>query len=219
MKKLFFILISATFFCGAAFAENCRDINISPQIEVYSSYGKLQYDTSKNIGQITDSAQKYGLAEKGLFASGLATVDIATDISVNTIGRTGNDGTVCVYPTKAVLFIGFSNPLIYISNSLKPGTCEYKVVLRHEQTHQYINKEMLDYFLPLFYKAFSQIVNQTPALQITSINQVDAASQELTARYNQKLLPLIEFFKKEMIAEQGRLDNKSNYLHEKNLCL
>lgn len=219
MKKLFFILISAIFFCTEAFAENCRNIDFSPQIKVYSSYGKLQYDTSKNISQITDLAQKYNLAEKGLFASGLAIVDIATDISAKTIGYPEKNGTICVYPTNVSLFIGFSNPIIYISDNLKPDTCEYKVVLRHEQTHQYINKEMLDYFLPLFHKAFIQIVNQTPAIQITSINQVDAASQQLTAEYNRKLLPLIELFKKEMIAEQSQLDNKSNYQHEKNLCL
>ncbi|MBS4772737.1 MAG: hypothetical protein KHX55_00480 [Proteobacteria bacterium] len=219
MKKLFFILISAVLFCSEASAENCRDSDFLPQIEIISSYGKLRYDTSKNIAQITDSAQKYGLAKNGLFASGLATVDIATDISANTIGRAGDDRTICVYPTKVTFFIGFSNPVVYISNTLKPETCEYKVVLRHEQTHQYINKEMLDYFLPLFREACTRIVHQTPAIPISSINQVDAASQQLTTQYNQKLLPLIDFFKQEMIAEQGRLDNKSNYLREKNLCL
>ena len=218
MKKLFFILIFTPFFCTNALAENCQDIKIFPQIEIFSSYGKLYYNTSNNIEQITAYAKKYGLTEGGLFASGLATVDIATDISTNTIGSFQNNGTLCVYPTKATLFIGLSNPTIYISKDLKPESCEYKVVLRHEQTHQYINKEMLDYFLPLFKEAFTKIIHQTPAIQITSINQVDAASQQLTNQYNKKILPLIEFFKKEMIKEQGHLDNKSNYLREKNLC-
>lgn len=218
MKKLFFILISALFFSPAVFAADCRNISFRPQVDVFSSYGKLQYDTSKNIAQITVAAQKYGLMENNLFASGLATVDISTDISANTIGRPQEDGGICVYPTKVTLFIGFSDPLIYISNSLKPETCEYKVVLRHEQTHQFINKEMLDYFLPLFKQAFTRIVETTPPLQIESINRVNEASERLTNEYNRKLLPLVNFFKQEMISEQKRLDNKSNYIYEKNLC-
>ena len=147
---------------------------------MFSSYGKLQYDTSKNISQITDIANKYGLIEKNLFASGLATVDISTDISTETIGQPQKNGMICVYPTKVRLFLGFSNPLIYISNTLKPKSCEYNVVLRHEQTHQFINKEMLDYFLPLFRTAITQIVINTPPVQISSINQVDEASRFLT---------------------------------------
>lgn len=219
MKKLFFILITAIFFSSRAWAADCQNITFSPQIEVFSSYGKLQYDTSKNIAQITESAKKYGLVKNNLFASGLATVDISTDISANTIGQPEDDGFICVYPTKVRLFIGFSDPLIYISNTLKPGTCEYNVVLRHEQTHQFINKEMLDYFLPLFRSAFSQIIAATPPIKITSINEVDEASRLLTEQYNQKLLPLVNFFKQEMISEQQQLDNKNNYIHEKNLCL
>lgn len=218
MKKLFFILTFAIFFSSGAWAADCRNIAFSPQIEVFSSYGKLQYDTSKNIAQITESAKKYGLVENNLFASGLATVDISTDISVNTIGQPADDDLICVYPTKIRLFIGFSDPLIYISNTLKPGTCEYKVVLRHEQTHQFINKEMLDYFLPLFRSAFGQIVAATPPVQIASINRVDEASRFLTEQYNRKLLPLVNFFKQEMISEQKQLDNQNNYIREKNLC-
>ncbi len=218
MKKLFFILTFTIFFGSDALAADCRNVAFSPHIEVFSSYGKLQYDTSKNMAQITESAKKYGIVKNNIFASGLATVDISTDILTNTIGQPADNGLICVYPTNVRLFIGFSDPLIYISNTLKPGTCEYKVVLRHEQTHQFINKEMLDYFLPMFRNAFSRIVASTPPVQTDSINRVDEASRLLTEQYNRKLLPLVSFFKQEMINEQKRLDNKNNYVHEKNLC-
>ena len=219
MKKLFFILIFSIFFASSSLSSECDSIAFYPKIEMFSSYGKLQYDTSKNISQITDIANKYGLIEKNLFASGLATVDISTDISTETIGQPQKNGMICVYPTKVRLFLGFSNPLIYISNTLKPKSCEYNVVLRHEQTHQFINKEMLDYFLPLFRTAITQIVINTPPIQISSINQVDEASRFLTEEYNKQLLPLVDFFKQEMIYEQRHLDNTQNYIHEKSLCL
>ncbi len=218
MKKLFFILILSLFVPEKIFAADCADNYVPPHIEIFSSYGKLQYDTSKNIVQLTEIAKKYGLSEQGLFASGLSTVDISTDISVNTLGKPTDDKKICVYPTSIRLFIGFANPLIYISDTIKPHSCEYKVVLRHEQTHQYINKEMLDYFLPLFSEAFIRIVRSTPPVLINNINEVNAASQILTEEYNRKLQPLIEFFKKEMIAEQQRLDNADNYSYEKKLC-
>lgn len=218
MKKLFFVLIFALFLGTPALAKQCPPPSFEPQIQVYSSYGKLKYDTSKNNAQITVLAKKAGLDEKGLFASGLATVDISTDISINTIGKQMGDNFVCIYPTKINLFIGFADPTIYISNALKKDSCEYKIVLRHEQTHQYINKEILDYFLPLFSKAFAEIVNSTPPVKASHVNDIDAASEYLTQKYNQKLLPLANFLKTEMLKEQSRLDNQSNYLHEKNLC-
>ncbi len=221
MKKLFFILI---FFHTTLLspekvqAFDCMQAATIPTIELSTSYGNLKYDHSKNNQQITDIAAKHGISEKGLFASGLATTNVSWEIAVNTIGKIYTNYDICVVPTSIKVFIGFSDPTIYISNQIIKDSCEYNVVLRHEQTHQQINKAALDYFLPMFHRALKQIVKTISPEHISVLTEIDNSTTRLTQKYNSKLAPLIEAFKQELLTEQSKLDNHKNYNFEQNIC-
>ncbi len=216
MKKLFFIL-TLLFFPTSGFSA-CPEISSAPKIELYTSYGKLKYDLSKNNQQITKLAEKQGIIEKGLFASGLSTINVNMDITLKTVGDIIGKYDFCVYPTTVKLSIYYSNPTIYISKQLIPNSCEYNVVLRHEQTHQQINKTALDYFLPLFNEAAKKISTNIKPINVKNLSDIDKASAKLTEEYNKKLSPLLEFFKQELLKEQLKLDNQTNYQHENTLC-
>ncbi len=218
MKKLFFILISFFYFISSASADDCSNIPINPVIEFYSSYGNLSYDLSKNNSEITAIANQYGIMEKGIFASGLATINVEWEISADTVGRMISNYNICVIPEKIKVYVGFANPKIYISKDIQNNRCKMEVVSRHEQTHQQINKTALDYFLPLFQNAFYKIVKTVKPIHVNNISDVDKASTKLTKEYNKKFSPLIAFFEKEMLNEQKKLDNTNNYLHEQQLC-
>ncbi len=216
MKKIFFIL-TFLIFPTLAFGA-CPEITSAPKIELYTSYGKLRYDFSQNNQQITKLAEKQGIIEKGLFASGLSTINVNMDITLKTVGDIIGKYDFCVYPTTIKLSVYFSDPTIYISKQLIPNSCEYNVVLRHEQTHQQINKAALDYFLPLFDEAAKKIALSIKPINVKSLSEIDKASAELTEEYNKKLSPLLEFFKQELLKEQLKLDNQANYQHENILC-
>ncbi len=221
MKKLFFILTNIfafSLFIKQAQAFDCAKITTLPSIELSTSYGTLKYDFSKNTQQITHIASQYGIAEKGLFASGLATVNVSWEIAVNTIGKIYDNYDICIVPTSLKVFIGFSNPTIYVSNEIAKDSCEYNVVLRHEQTHQQINKAALDYFLPMFQNALKEISKTIRPEHVSVLTDIDNGTTRLTQRYNSKLAPLIEVFKEELLAEQGKLDNHKNYNFEQNIC-
>ncbi len=216
MKKIFFILIFLIFPTLAFGA--CPKITSAPKIELYTSYGKLRYDFSQNNKEITKLAERQGIIEKGLFASGLSTINVNMDITLKTVGDIIGKYDFCVYPTAIKLSVYFSDPTIYISKQLIPNSCEYNVVLRHEQTHQQINKAALDYFLPLFDEAAKKIALSIKPINVKSLSEIDKASAELTEEYNKKFSPLLEFFKQELLKEQLKLDNQANYQHENILC-
>lgn len=218
MKKLFFILIFCLNFLPVQDLSACPKNNHTPKINLYTSYGKLTYDNSKNNAQITEIASKYGILEKGIFASGLSTIDINLDIVLKTSGEELPDKSICVYPENIDFTISFSSPVIYISDQLKPNSCEYNLVLRHEQTHQQINSSALDFFLPLFRSAANKIAQNLKPIKIQNNSEINKASNQLTLEFNEKLTPLLNFFKKQILQEQLKLDNNENYKNESLIC-
>ena len=218
MKKLFFILIFCLNFLPVQDLSACPKNNNTPKINLYTSYGKLTYDNSKNNAQITEIASKYGILEKGIFASGLSTIDINLDIVLKTFGEEQKNNDICIYPENIDITISFSSPVIYISNQLKPYSCEYNLVLRHEQTHQQINSSALDFFLPMFKIATNEIAKNLKPIKIQDNSEVDTAPNKLTLEFNEKLTPLLNFFKKQILQEQLKLDNNENYKNESLIC-
>ena len=221
MKKVFFALIFFSFMSVSNLqAKGCPSLNEEPEIEYYTSYGQLGYDFKKNQLQITKLARQHNIIERGMFASGLAIADIQWEISLSTKGTLQEDGSACIAPVKINLFIGYNSPMIYVANHLKKGTCEYDVVLRHEQTHQQINKKALEYFHRYFYKQAQKIAQEIKPIKIKSFTQeeINRATEEITQHYSQKLTPVLEHFKQELKIEHSKLDNPENYGLESLLC-
>lgn len=224
MKKLFFILTFFIFlFCffpnnGFAEEDVCSSIISEPEIEFTTSYGKLKYDYGYNLQELTNLGRKYNIVEQGLFASGLATVSVNWEVSLNTVSRIVNDTNICVVPVSLNVFIGYQDPTIYISNHLQPGSCEYNVVVRHEQTHHQINAAALEYFIPSLRRSVEKMAKDIKPYKIDSPSKIDEATNELTETYIANIEPLINHFKNELMQEQSKLDNQMNYDMESNLC-
>lgn len=217
MKKLFFILIFLLL-SGNSLGADCSSIKVNPAIKITSSFGKLSYDTSKNTEQITEQANYFNLVEGGDFAGGLSTVNVNFDVTINTLGRMMEDNSYCVIPTEVTLFLGFDNPVIYISKDIPPDSCQYMITLYHEQTHQQINKTTLEYFLPIFKAASKAIIKKIKPVHIQNINDMEQATATLTKQYNSRINPLVGYIKKETLLQQKRLDNPENYKFEGSLC-
>ena len=223
MKKIFFILTILPFICPSlsrADENRCVQIQIKPEIEYYSSYGKLNYDFSKNHQEVTALAKKHNLLETGMFASGLAIADIQWEVSLGTRGALLSTKEACIMPAKIKLFISYTDPVIYIADHLKENSCEHEVVMRHEQTHQQINKTALEYFRPYFFKEIVKIADSIKPRYISKLTQtnVNEATQQLTQDYIDAISPLIEVFKNELKTEHSKLDNLDNYRMENLLC-
>lgn len=199
-------------------AADCHEIVATPEVNIYTSYGKLQYDFGRSRAQLTGLGKKFGIVEQGVFAAGLAVVEVAWEISLNTLSHELANGKICVVPSSVDVFIGYQNPVIYVDKGLKPHSCEYNLVVRHEQTHQQINKAALDYFLPMFYDATQRIGQSIYPREVKKVDAIEQATIDLTQEYAQKLEPLVSLFKTELLLEQSKLDNHTNYEMEGRLC-
>ena len=223
MKKLIFTLTILGFgtFSSLTYGYNgCEQIRSQPKINFYTSYGKLEYDFSKDQMGISQIGMQHGVIEKGIFANGLATGTLQWEINVSTSAQKGLGKQFCATPAEIDFYMGFNNPNIYVSSDLRQGSCMYDLVLRHEQTHQQINIKTLEYFIPLFKQALYKISQEMPAEPLSGHSQIslDIASKVLAQKYSDRIKPLIDVFKKELQIEQGKLDNSSNYAFENSIC-
>ena len=234
MKKLFFILTVLFFLLCGGLADKsraddgknpfnpgagpCAELISEPEIVFKTSYGHLRYDFSMNQKELTELGKQYGIVEQGLFASGLAVIGVNWEIQLETAGRVADDGTICVVPEKLEVFIGYQDPVIFISNQLVPDSCDYNVVMRHEQTHHQINAAALEYFIPGLRRSVSEISGHISPVRVGGISEIDEATNRLTEDYIKEISPLIQHFKKELMQEQGKLDNHTNYKFENDLC-
>lgn len=223
MKKLFFILtvlLGTSLSVEAAAFNRCAELKPQPRLSFYTSYGKLEYDFSKDQMGITKVGMSYGVIEKGIFANGLATGTVKWEVDVSSEGREGRNGEICAYPVEIKFYLGFADPKIYVSRDLRKGSCMYDLVLRHEQTHQQINVKALEYFIPLFEQALKKISQEIPAELVGAMNRaaLSRGSEKIAEAYSKRIEPLINVFKKELEIEQGKLDNASNYAFENSIC-
>jgi len=223
MKKLFFIL-TFLFISQPAFGQltdaqkKCMESPVNPTVNFYSSYGRLSYDFTKNTKEVHALSEEFGHLEQGLFAHGLAIVTVVNEVALSTSGQFLGDNNICVIPASLDVFIGYNNPVIYVSRELKKDSCEFEQALRHEKAHQQIHKTALDYFLPQISHAVQRISRDVKPVLISDISQMDQAAEYLTKQYMARTSIITKRFKEEILKEQAKLDSIENYRMEGELC-
>ena len=129
-----------------------------------------------------------------------------------------NNDSACIIPQELSVYIGFQNPVIYLANDLTKDSCLYNLVVRHEQVHQQINVNALEYFIPIIYDRIKIIVQNMRPMYITSKHKIKSGTNELTIFYAEQINKLVEEFKQEILLEQRKLDNRKQYTLESDIC-
>ncbi|MBR1914893.1 MAG: hypothetical protein IJ830_00430 [Alphaproteobacteria bacterium] len=227
MKNVFYTLffLSFAFFYhpadAADYKARCKPFVEAPNVEVIAAYETLKYDRSKVSATLARLHQKEygGYVDEGYRVNGLSTYDLSTQLDFRVAKTSFRDGVTCFYPTDIILTLKMKNPTIYIARGIKPGTCEYEVALRHEQTHQQINIEVLEHYMPKIKDVFIKTVKKyaVAGRQKDDIS-LDAAQQSLQKKYIDAINPVLDEIKSEIKQEQAKLDNLENYAYEQSLC-
>jgi len=196
----------------------CEAINPHTKIKFYTSYGKLTYNNTYSREHLSRLGKNLGMFEEGELASGLALVDIASEYELSTSSRKMINNGICIIPQELSIYIGFQNPVIYLANDLQKDSCLYNLVVRHEQVHQQINVNALEYFIPIIYKKVKNITSNMHPMYVTSEQHIKSGTNDMTNFYAQQINNLVEEFKQEILTEQRKLDNHQQYQLESNIC-
>lgn len=221
MEKKFLTSIFCTFAFflshNVSAADECASLAQRPVVRLRGTYGKLQYNNTYNTLQLSQIASRNNLREVNMFAAGLADISVFWKVKLQTKFHPFKDYE-CAIPESIDVLFGYRDPVIYISKDLKPDTCLYNVVLRHEQQHQQINLEVLDFYLPTLKKEFTKVASVLKPRKVLPHESSKSVMDEMTKIYSDAIKPIINRFQITLQIEQNRLDNIKNYRYEENLC-
>ena len=203
----------------------CLKFVDAPEVVITTSYGKLRYDhenSRKTINRLYLNNNRIRGKAKTLSAgltNGLSNFEYKININSKVQKKTIPSGITCVYPTLVNLYFGVGeDPVIYIAREYDEGTCMYKLVLRHEQTHQQIAQSVMESYLPVVKEKFLEVVkNNVIASRSYNIN-ISTATNMLKNIYAEALNDILLEIEAKTKTEQNKLDNEENYEYETAIC-
>lgn len=224
----YILFLGALFFPNFASAYSlgefisCNAMTPQPAITMKYSYGKLIHDLSQSPQFVANLGKNSPvLKENGLLSSGIAYSQANTNIAIKqVILKRLDDNYSCLMPEEIEVFVGYKDPVVYVSNKYDKQSCEFSQIIRHEQVHQRINKLTLDYFLPLIDKAIRNAILEVKAVKVMTNNRndIDQGYKDLFTFYRSRLDPILDEFFKARDNEQKKLDNINSYQHDWSIC-
>ena len=197
----------------------CDEMFLSSAVDVEINYdfGGLAYDTSKLPEEMAVLYSQHNggkTAESAI--NGLTVQNAYFRLTLDIENRSIKGGYKCYYPSKIQIDTGFKDSTIYISNSLKSGTCRFEQTKRHEHTHLFLGKAGLVAQAELLRKMLPSIIKKQGA--VVSDESKDLAEQEIFSSYNKVITDVRQMVADVTIGEQQKLDTKENYIKETALC-
>lgn len=154
------------------------------------------------------------LGERHQKALGITYVE--TMLSMQAATRLKPEGRgFCVYLDKVTADFGWDRMEVYVASEYKPGSCEYRMILDHENQHVAINQGALRESAPRVRAALEAILRDQGPLYVADANR--GADQALTAIHN-RMSGALEGFQRIMAEGNGAIDTDSNYEAVSQMC-
>jgi hypothetical protein len=187
-------------------------------IQVTSRPVSAKYFHNLNTARI-GAMRRQRFHYKGMHNPGitLAEHELKTHYQIGGL-KHGRRGPYSVWAENVHLDFSYIRMDVYISSQYAVGTCPYNVILDHENQHVAINTTILTQYKDLMQKALLSdrtIPVKTNPLSVASLPRGKAL---IAARINNIVRPIYERFKKELLAENEKIDTLENYRRTQAKC-
>lgn len=121
----------------------------------------------------------------------------------------------CVYLTSVDVDFGYNRVEVYVPSEFPKGSCEYNVVLDHENQHVANNRAVLREFAPRMRARVEVILSQTKPIVASSVQgSADLALEGL----NRQLSGMLKEFETMHATRNAAIDSPANYRALSALC-
>ena len=111
----------------------------TPAVSVRVADPGPRVSSTKSLSQINAMAGSHGLSRKGFRVLGLTEIQIASAVKVRYEQRPSG-GATCVNVSKVEVRFGLQNHHVHVPREYRRGSCQFKVVMRHEMAHVDVNR-------------------------------------------------------------------------------
>lgn len=124
-------------------------------------------------------------------------------------------GGYCIYIEDVAADFGFKRMNVFVASEFKPGTCEYRTILDHENQHVSVNTRTLKEFAPHFRAALENaLATEQPRFVRAMPPNADASFRAL----KDKMSDYLDHFQKLAGERNAPLDSANNYGETAKLC-
>lgn len=208
----------ATFAVGdPAAAAVCAASQKPVKVSVKSDPGKVLFKTGHGRADLKRMQQgsSRGRAAGGMNPLGLTLTDfrfsIKTTVRLSPLGG----GRYCASPESFEMNIGFSDFLVYIDRRYKRGTCEYRAIRKHENTHVSLYRAYLARHLP---ELRSRAEIAARRIKPAVVGSTDGGAKYIQDKMQSSIKPIIDRISREADAANAKIDTQKSYRYVQSQC-
>ncbi|WP_025897785.1 hypothetical protein [Sneathiella glossodoripedis] len=227
LKRLLFIatiffnfagfgVVSDVFAAASESQRKCQSTYKKPLIEFDVQTVPQVLNKSLTSNQITRFAAKRGklVPLVGHKLLGLAFVEVDFRFQIQT-AEARIDGRSCISLRQVAVSFGRKKSEIFVAKEYRPGTCQFRAILRHEQEHMDINARIQK----KYEKKIQQfLISKAKSIQPYFTTSPTRAPEELAGRFGEEIKRLISQFNEERQRENNKIDTPKSYQKVRAQC-
>ena len=117
-------------------------------------------------------------------------------------------GGHCVALAEAKFSVGYDDMTVYISRDYPEGSCEYDVILAHEEEHVRLNREVLKAYERKFKQAIARVLGGKKSI---FVHQKGAARAAYVKELERQLNPVVAEMATARNRKNGAIDTQDSY--------
>ena len=213
---LCFLFLGKPVFIGNAIAKSDPSRNLASFIQITSAPVQTRYFHDLNTARI-GAMRHQKLQSRSLHVPGitLAEHELKTDYEIGGL-RQGRHIRVWAESVRADF--SFRKMEVYVSSQYPEGSCQYKVILTHENQHVAINLDTLKKYREIMARALMKTRSIPTKAHPLTVKSLDQGKKIIAARINRLIQPIYTRFKRAVLRENETIDTIANYRRTQALC-
>ncbi len=225
MRKILFSLVLFSFTFGGNYAKAdryddfCSASRSQVPVNLNINHGEVEYlhdlkhsSFARYLRREMDMKAKLAQTVRGLTVAE-ASFGIQGNAEVTKMGN-----RYCMRLANVDVTFGYSRIVVLIDKKYKEKSCEYKVIKEHEDTHVYLNRQVLTEFAPRIKQKVNEVAASIPPrVEYTKV-RAEKALSEMLAKVQEAVKPDMAEFRILQDERNQAIDTKENYRATTNMC-
>ncbi len=215
-----FVFSESTLARASANDEGCS--TLPAMIDVQIQYDDVVYDTTTPMLRIRDLSlveKKDGAKhskQTEAWPVGLATGEMFFNLNSSMIKkRSDTSAIICGQIKSLTAVLGFKNNKIYVAREFPKRSCPYREVLKHEEKHKTVDRELLQEYAEKIKQALADVCKKIGTVKSSSSAIVD---DEINSALNQAVQKLTRELDEDHTERQKQVDSKEEYQRITDSC-